>query len=74
MKAYEEHICLCRIEDVVLPLEFMELSESEFDKIDGFELRFGELDQSFMVGFNRFNENKPMYGWIEISGKPVLSK
>ena len=74
LKAYKEHICLCRNEDVMLPIEFMELSESEFDIIDGFELRFGESDQSFMVGYNRFNDNKPMYGWIEISGKPVLSK
>jgi len=24
-----------------------------------------------LVGFNRFDEAKPMYGWLEIAGKPV---
>jgi len=71
--ASRQHICLCRNEDVMLPDEdVMEVNDSDFDAIDGFELRFGENEQSFLVGYNRFDENKPMYGWLEISGKPVL--
>lgn len=70
--AARQHVCLCRNEDVLIPSEsIMEKSMSEFDKIDGFELRFGASDESFMVGFNRFDSAKPMYGWLEISGKPV---
>jgi hypothetical protein len=71
-KAAEQHICLCRNEDVLLPdSEILEMEEDEFNWLDGFELRFGENEKSFLVGFNRFNETKPMYGWLEITGKPV---
>lgn len=70
--AARQHICLCRNEDVLIPSDaIIENSQSEFDEIDGFELRFGDSDESFMVGFNRFDSAKPMYGWLEISGKPV---
>ena len=70
--AASQHICLCRNEDVLIPSKsIMEKSLSEFDGIDGFELRFGFSDESFMVGFNRFDSARPMYGWLEISGKPV---
>jgi len=72
-KATTQHICLCRNEDVLLPdTEVLEIDESAFDKLTGFELRFGENDKSFLVGFNRFDEAKPMYGWLEITGKPVI--
>jgi hypothetical protein len=47
------------------------MSDSEFDSLTGFELRFGETEMSFLVGFNRFDNAKPMYGWLEVSGKPV---
>ena len=71
-KASEQHICLCRNEDILLPnKEVRELSENEFDMIDGFELIFDEGNDSFMVGFNRFNNAKPMYGKIEIHGDPT---
>jgi hypothetical protein len=71
-KAVKQHICLCRNEDILLPAdEIREMSEDEFNQLSGFELRFGENDQSFLVGFNRFDETKPMYGWLEITGKPV---
>jgi len=72
-KASKQHICLCRNEDVLFPDEnILEIEESEFDEFKGFELRFGESEKSFLVGFNRFDEAKPMYGWIEITGKPVI--
>ena len=72
MKSAKQHICLCRNEDVLFPdSEIIQLDEKEFDQLTGFELRFGESEKSFLVGFNRFDEAKPMYGWLEISGKPV---
>lgn len=71
-KAAIQHICLCRNEDVLLPDDKIEeLQESEFDGLTGFELRFGENESSFLVGFNRFDKVKPMYGWLEITGNPV---
>lgn len=71
-KSVKQHICLCRNEDVLFPdAEINQMDESEFDQLPGFELRFGENDKSFLVGFNRFDNAKPMYGWLEISGKPV---
>ena len=73
--ASKQHICLCRNEDVLLPTRTVqEYSEDEFDRLKGFELRFGQSDQSFMVGVNRFNNCSSMYGWLEIDGKSVLSR
>lgn len=71
-KSVKQHICLCRNEDLLLPdPELIQMDEKEFDQLTGFELRFGESEKSFLVGFNRFDETKPMYGWLEIAGKPV---
>lgn len=71
-KASLQHLCLCRNEDVLLPdTEILEIGEDEFDHLAGFELRFGQNEKSFLVGFNRFDESQPMYGWLEITGKPV---
>jgi hypothetical protein len=72
LKAYQQHICLCRNEDVLLPeLTIEQTTETEFDEITGFELKFGENEKSFLVGFDRFNDSQPMYGSLEITGKPV---
>jgi hypothetical protein len=72
-KSATQHICLCRNEDVLFPDEqVLVMEEEQFNQIVGFELRFGESDKSFLVGFDRFNEAKPMYGWLEITGKPVF--
>lgn len=71
--ATTQHICLSRNEDVMLPeAEILVLSEEQFSDLDGFELRFGESEQSFLVGYNRFDNNKPMYGWIEYNGNKLL--
>ena len=73
VKASKEHICLCRNEDIMLPDEdVMTLSEHEFDALNGFELRFGESEHSFLVGYNRFDGANPMYGWLEYNGNSVL--
>lgn len=70
IRASKQHICLCRNEDVMLPDEVIKsLSEEEFSNMQGFELRFGNSEQSFLVGFNRFNNNEPMFGWLEFNGK-----
>ena len=73
LKASMQHICLCRNEDVLLPdSEIKEINESEFNEITGFELRFGESENSFLVGFDRFTNSQAMHGWLEITGKPVI--
>lgn len=71
-KARSQHICLCRNEDVMLPEEdIFVLTPDEFDALSGFELLFGQSDTSFLVGFSRFEEAKPMYGSLRISGNPL---
>lgn len=75
LTASQQHLCLCRNEDIVLPdSEVLEMEEADFNLMPGFELRF-ETDRpdSFMVGFNRFADNAPMYGHIEIGGEAVLA-
>ena len=72
--ASKQHLCLCRNEDIVLPdVEIYEMSEDEFAEIKGFELRFGESEYSFLVGYNRFDKAKPMFGWIEYAGQSLLN-
>ncbi|HRE58267.1 MAG TPA: hypothetical protein PLW09_10645 [Candidatus Kapabacteria bacterium] len=79
-RAMVQHICLCRNEDVLLPIgDIRECSQEEFDTEDngfnGFELRFTQGDNSFLVGYNRFenidNKPAPMYGELHIVGKPI---
>ncbi len=76
-RAMNEHICLCRNEDVLFPSnEVTGIEESEFDQPDvgynGFELRFGRKSDAFIVGYNRFDSNAPMYGWLQIVGSNPL--
>jgi len=69
-RAFEQHICLCRNEDILLPdreYEVQKLSEDKFDEIEGFELHFTDSDEGFMVGYNRFEDFEPMYGRLEIT-------
>lgn len=67
-----QHICLCRNEDILLPEEeILEMSETEFNNIEGFELLFEQNSESFLVGFNRFDSAQPMYGNIQIIGDPT---
>ncbi|MEO1627871.1 MAG: hypothetical protein AAFV25_22170 [Bacteroidota bacterium] len=67
-----QHLCLCRNEDILLPDEtILPMTEPEFDRLDGFELRFGQHEQSFLVGYNRFDNNRAMYGWLTVSSNPL---
>jgi hypothetical protein len=72
MHAYDQHICLCRNEDILLPdPEITQMTEEAFNLLDGFELHFGGRDEGFLTGFNRFDNAAPMYGRLEITGNPV---
>ena len=73
--AAKQHICLCRNEDILFPERVSEVSKEVFDKDEdlfaGYELIFEQTDQSFLVGYNRFDEGRPMYGWLKVLGNPV---
>lgn len=71
--ASKQYVCVCRNEDILLPeSEIRVMEEEQFNQLSGFELRFGESEQSFLVGYNRFNDNQPMLGWIEYNGQSLL--
>ena len=76
--ASTQHICLVRNEDLLYPdEEILEVSKEEFETDEemfaGFELVFERTEQSFLVGYNRFKQSEPMYGYIKIVGQPVKS-
>lgn len=71
IKALEQHICLCRNEDILFPEDLIILDEAQFDEIEGFELHFGASDNSFKVGYNRFNEAAAMFGQLKIYHNPI---
>ena len=73
--AGNQHICLSRNEDILYPEEVLEVIEDEFDTNEdlfaGFELIFEKTEQSFLVGYNRYDNGKPMFGWLKTVGHPV---
>lgn len=73
--AVRQHVCLCRNEDILYPEDILEISSEEFDndeeRFPGFELVPEKNDKSFLVGYNRLNNNEPMYGWLKTVGNPV---
>ncbi len=73
--AATQHICLARNEDVLFPQEVVESSEEAFltdsRRFSGFELVFEHNERAFPVGYNRFNNNEMMYGWLRVVGTPV---
>ncbi len=75
--ASKQHICLARNEDILFPHEVIIVSEEEFDSDEdsfaGYELIFEKNDNSFLVGYNRFDAGKPMHGWLKTLGHPVKS-
>lgn len=75
IQANNQHICLCRNEDILLPKGVTEIDAYEFDNEElfpGFELVFENTDRSFPVGINRYTRQQ-MYGWLKIVGKPVYN-
>ena len=78
-QAFQQHICLARNEDILYPdEEILEVTEKEFDTNDelfyGFELIPEKNEKSFLVGYNRMDKNRPMYGWLKIVGNPVKNE
>lgn len=78
-RASSQHVCLARNEDVLYPQdEIIEVPEEEFDTNEemfyGFEFIIEKTEKSFLVGYNRLDENKPMYGWLKIVGNPVKNE
>jgi hypothetical protein len=76
--ALGQHICLCRNEDLLYSdSDIIDVDEDSFDHneelFNGFELVFEKTDDAFLVGFNRLNNNEPMYGYLKIVGTPVRS-
>ena len=71
--AASQHLCLCRNEDIVLPVARLTVSEAEFDALPGFELRPVTANEpgAFLVGFNRFANGEAMHGRLEIVGNPI---
>lgn len=71
-RAFEQHICLCRNEDILLPEALLTLAdEAAFDEIEGFELLFCDKSLGFMVGHNRFAFGEAMYGELKVFGNPI---
>jgi hypothetical protein len=76
-RANSQHICLCRNEDVLYPTlenpEYVSLSEFNTNQEDfnGFELVFEKSEKAFLVGYNRFDNGSPMYGWLRVVGNPI---
>ncbi len=72
LSASNQHICLCRNEDILLPEGNVQaISEADFDALTGFELVFGNVPMAILVGYNRYLNNEPMYGVLKITGNPV---
>jgi hypothetical protein len=83
--AASQHICFCRNEDILYPafdenkeesLSIQTLTPQEWQELPGFELiNFSTTPQenSFLVGFNRFDNFSPMFGELIIKGSPMLS-
>jgi len=73
-KAYRQHVCLSRNEDVLLPTQIIETTKTDFDENEelfkGFELVFDKIENSFLVGYHRLTL-EPMYGWLKIVGNPI---
>ena len=69
LTASKQHLCLCRNEDLIYPIRQRTFTIDAFEKLEGFELRFGqEHNGAFLVGYNRFDAAAPMYGALQIVG------
>lgn len=73
--AFQQHLCMCRNEDILLPQAIDLVSMAEFDedveRFSGFELVFEKRNDSFLVGYNRHQGASAMYGWLNVVGNPV---
>ncbi|MBE2185198.1 MAG: hypothetical protein IAE99_00310 [Rhodothermales bacterium] len=75
-RAAEQHVCLCRNEDVLLPGTVEEMSPEAFADIPGFTFEASDAPEALLVGYNRFvrdDEGRPlpMRGFVHAVGQPV---
>jgi hypothetical protein len=73
-RAFVQHICLARNEDILFPEEIIETTEAEWNSpaFPGFELLFGNGEvTNFKTGYNRFADADPMYGRLTSYGDPI---
>jgi hypothetical protein len=76
-RAFAQHICLCRNEDVLLPEDLSECTQEEWgsEQFPGFELLFDNQDGPlFKVGHNRFARAAPMFGNVVSIGDPIRKR
>jgi hypothetical protein len=73
-RAFSQTICLCRNEDILHPVEFLEMSAEKFESIPGFELVEADDNNGFKVGYNRFKEAEEMYGELKVFGNPIRER
>lgn len=70
--AFGHHLCLCRNEDLIFPIDLFEMNKEQFDLLPGFELEYGdEADHQLLVGYNRYKDAAPMYGTLQVIGDPL---
>lgn len=75
-RALDQHLCLCRNEDLIFPIqtEPIFIQEADFDdpeRFPGFELLF-DAAGGLLAGYNRFTSpSEPMYGRLHVVGEPV---
>ncbi len=71
--AFQQHICLSRNEDILMPVDILEIQKEDFEdveKFNGYELIFENNENAFQVGYDRLT-NEPMFGWLKIVGNPI---
>lgn len=76
-RAFTQHVCLGRNEDLLFPEELTEATEEEWksEVYPGFELVLStETNRQFKVGYNRFNDASPMYGILQSFGDPIRKR
>jgi len=73
--AFEQHVCLCRNEDILFPnadFGIQSIEQEDFLKIDGFEMIASTAENGIPAGRNRYEEGHPMtYGELIVQGNPV---
>ena len=73
-RAFSQTICLCRNEDLIFPEAYIEMTEEDFDSIEGFEFVTATHENGFKVGYNRFDEYSEMFGELKVIGNPIRNQ
>lgn len=72
--AMTQTLCLCRNEDLIFPMERLEMNTEDFDNINGFELIHSDVQNGFKVGHNRFHNATEMFGELKVFGNPICNE